>query len=265
MLSCFPCLRLERLHLAGDQKGFYGHRPTFSVLRRFSPVWVRMARGRSTYKVWEDFGFLLGMPDQMPSLPLGGAVESVGLGWVVLQLLRRTLSWTMPAFHQNHRAAAIPEWWMVASCFMWNYTRHWGKRVTCHFRAPDPSFTAEMHVEFSCCFCFGHCLDIVSWYCILSCHFSPIIWAVAGILGWWDIGWRWFKEMNGGVFSVQLIIFSENSGKLNASFYKGQAWVFFCCCFFKENQGGKKSSRGNEDIMKTLFLKVFRAPLEAQW
>lgn len=113
MLSCFPCLRLERLHLTGDQKGLNGHRPTFSVLRHFSPVWVRMARGRSTCKVWEDFVFLLGMPDQMPFSPLGGAVESLGWGIAVAyQDFELDHACISPELQSSHHAR------MVDGCFL---------------------------------------------------------------------------------------------------------------------------------------------------
>ena len=47
-------------------------------------------------------------------------------------------------------------------------------------------------------------------------------------------------------------------------FIRDRLEFFFVVVFLKKIRG-KKSCRGNEDIMKTLFLKVFRAPLEAQW
>lgn len=136
------------------------HRPTFPVLGCFSPVCVKRARGRSTCKVREDPGFLLGMSDQMPLLPLGGAVES--LGW---KLLTTDLTWTTCAFYLNHRTATTLEWCMVASYVVWNYSS-WprSKRVTMSLQSPRPLIHCrDVCGIFLLLLCFSHCLDIVSW------------------------------------------------------------------------------------------------------
>lgn len=137
MLSCFPSLRLERLHLAGDQKGFYGHRPTFSVLRRFSPVWVRMARGRSTYKVWEDWiSSRNARPDAFLASRWGCGVLGVGVGGVAVAYEDFELDHACISLElQSSRHAR-----MVDGCFLLYVKLHKTLRQEGHmsFQSPRP-------------------------------------------------------------------------------------------------------------------------------